>query len=179
MTFLTYRPFSSLIRHFSHSLLISLLMLSKSQAETPAQASLDIIHSGDIPLTQTGAGSYTVNAVIGGIDAEFLLDTGASMVTVNTQFFEQLRDSTDVTRVKRVGARLASGKVEILDVYRVSSFLLNGACELGPLEIAVLPRGGRNLLGMNALQQAAPLNMSFTPPKMNLAGCMHRLEASL
>ncbi len=176
---MTYRLGSSLIKSVSYSLLIGLLLFSKSQAETPAQTSLSTTHTGDIPLTLTGAGSYTVNAVIEGLNAEFLLDTGASMVTVNSQFFEQLRETADVARVKRVGARLASGKVEILDVYRVSSFLLDGACELGPLEVAVLPRGGRNLLGMNALQQAAPLNMSFTPPKMNLAGCAHRLEASL
>lgn len=145
-----------------------------AHAEVPTAESLTSEQHSDVTLTQTGAGSYTVNVLINGLAADFLLDTGASMVTVSAALFDQLQEHTKMTRVKRIGARLASGKVEILDVYRAYSFSLDNHCELGPIEIAVLEQGGRNLLGMNALQQAAPLSLSFTPPALGLSHCMHR-----
>ena len=158
--------------------LFTLLSIADSQAEMPQPALTAAQHNSRIALTQTGAGSFNVNVMINGMAADFLLDTGASMVTVSSALFEQLQERTEMTRVSRIGARLASGKVEVLDVYRVSSFSLGSDCELGPLEIAVLKHGGRNLLGMNALQQAASISLSFTPPTLSLAGCAHRLEAN-
>lgn len=157
--------------------LLFMLFSAKSQAEMPETAFLNTQQSNQVTLTQTGAGSFTVQVMINGLEADFLLDTGASMVTVNAELFQQLRAHSEMTRIKRIGARLASGKIEVLDVYRISSFSLGNHCELGPLEVAVLKRGGRNLLGMNALQQAAPINLSFAPPTLSLAHCTHRLEA--
>ena len=34
-----------------------------------------------VPLTATGSGSFTVSGTLGGVDGDFLLDTGASMIT--------------------------------------------------------------------------------------------------
>ena len=157
--------------------LLLILLITDSKAEMPQTAFFPTQQGSQIALTQTGAGSFNVNVMINGMAADFLLDTGASMVTVNSALFEKLKERTEMTRVNRIGARLASGKIEVLDVYRVSSFSLGNGCELGPLEVAVLKRGGRNLLGMNALQQAAPINLSFAPPTLSLASCAHRLEA--
>lgn len=166
-----------IVSNLSSITLFFLLSIADSQAEMPQPTSTATQHSSQIPLTQPGAGSFNVNVMINGMTADFLLDTGASMVTVSSALFEQLQEHTEMIRVSRIGARLASGKVEVLDVYRVSSFSLGSDCELGPLEIAVLKHGGRNLLGMNALQQAASISLSFAPPILSLAGCAHRLEA--
>jgi hypothetical protein len=124
-----------------------------------------------VPLNPSSSGSYTVMATVGGVGTEFLLDTGASMTTVSASLFNKIREHEEVIKVRRVGARLASGKVEVLDVYLVQHFSLGGGCELGPLEIAVLNKGGRNLLGMNVLQEAAPFAVSLTPPALGLSRC--------
>lgn len=145
-----------------------------ARAEMPTSALALEPRTSDVALTQTGAGSYTVNVTINGLQRDFLLDTGASMVTVSRELFEQLSERTEMTQLDRMGARLASGKVEILEIYQVASFSLGDGCELGPTKIAVLKRGGRNLLGMNALQQAAPLSLSFSPPALGLSHCAHR-----
>lgn len=126
----------------------------------------------NVPLIQTAAGSLSVTGTLGGIETEFLLDTGASMVTVSASLFNQIRSHDSVVKVRRVGARLASGKVEALDVYRIERFTLGNNCELGPVEVAVLQRGTRNLLGMNALQQAAPFAISTSPPSLGLSHCV-------
>ncbi|MBT8145441.1 MAG: hypothetical protein KJN90_01230, partial [Gammaproteobacteria bacterium] len=41
--------------------------------------------SHSIPLQETSAGSFSVVATLGGVESEFLLDTGASLVTVNAE----------------------------------------------------------------------------------------------
>ncbi|MCB1670375.1 MAG: retropepsin-like aspartic protease [Gammaproteobacteria bacterium] len=124
-----------------------------------------------VPLNQTGAGSFSVTASVGGVETEFLLDTGATMVTVTSSLFKKIREQGSVVQVRKVGARLASGQVEVMEVYQVERFSLGNGCELGPVEVAVLRTGGRNLLGMNALQQAAPFAVSMSPPVLGLSSC--------
>lgn len=128
-----------------------------------------------VPLAQSGSGSFTIEGEMGGVRSEFLLDTGASMVTINRNLFDEIRKRNSIEKVRTVGARLASGKVELLDVYRSDSFIIGASCDLGPVEFAVVKRGGRNLLGMNALKQAAPFSISFTPPQLSLSQCLPAL----
>ena len=149
--------------------LLSVLPAGTLQAQQPDLLQL-FAHS--VPLAQSGAGSFNIRASVGNVEDEFLLDTGASLVTVSNSLFRKIRKSSDVTKVRQVGARLASGKVEVLDVYRAERFVLGTDCELGPVEFAVYKRGGRNLLGMNALSQASPFAVSVTPPALGLSGCL-------
>jgi predicted aspartyl protease len=139
-------------------------------AELPGTVSAELF-SFSVPLSQSGSGSMTVIADIGDVESEFLLDTGASMVTVSRELFEQVRDQAGTIKVRQVGARLASGKLQLMDVYEVQHFSLGDNCDLGPLEIAVLERGGRNLLGMNALQSAAPFAVFTFPPALAISNC--------
>jgi predicted aspartyl protease len=124
-----------------------------------------------VTLTPTSAGSLTVAATLGGVKGEFLLDTGASMMTVSQSVFKQLRALGAAVKVRRVGARSASGKITALDVYRVDTLTLGTDCELGPVEVAVMRSGGRNLLGLAALRPAAPFAVSTSPPALELARC--------
>ena len=125
----------------------------------------------EVPLKGTGAGSLSVTAQIGSVTGDFLVDTGASMVTIEKDLFDELRRMGSLLKVRSVAARLANGRVQALDVYMVEHFFLGSDCDLGPIEVAVVPRGGRNLLGMNALNQAAPFGFSIEPPALGLSRC--------
>jgi predicted aspartyl protease len=126
-----------------------------------------------IPLHETSAGGLSVTASLGGVESEFLLDTGASLVTVSSDVFKEIRrNNKALEKVRQVGARLASGKVQVMDIYKLESFHLGGDCELGPIEVAVYSRGGRNLLGMNALNRGSTFAVSTEPPRLALSDCM-------
>ena len=123
------------------------------------------------PLLQTGSGSLTIAANLGGVSGEFLLDTGASLITVSQKMFTELEKLGSAVKVRKVAARTAGGRLRTLDVYRVEKFVLGDVCELGPVEVAVMRGGGRNLLGIAALEQAAPFAISTASPSLGLASC--------
>ncbi len=150
--------------------LLLVFCASPLRAETVFEA--ETIIDLSVPLTQTGAGGFELHGEVGGVGGEFLLDTGASMVTVNRGLFREIQKLNKLEKVRSVGARLASGKVQLLDVYRAEHFIIGAGCDLGPVEFAVVDRGGRNLLGMNALSQAAPFTISMSPPQLDLAHCV-------
>ncbi|GAB5500531.1 MAG: hypothetical protein PsegKO_28420 [Pseudohongiellaceae bacterium] len=148
----------------------SLVFVSGVRAD-PEVSVMDSLFPHSFPLTQTGSGSLTVVADLGGVNSEFLLDTGASMITVSPQVFAELEILGSAVKVRRVAARSAGGRLQALDVYRVEKFVLGKTCELGPVEVAVMRSGGRNLLGLAALEQAAPFAISTAPPELGLARC--------
>ena len=161
----------SAYRKLALGLLITAIAGWSGSLHADSAADLAAIFSVNVPLNHTGAGSFSVTATVGGVETEFLLDTGASMVTVSSSVFNSIREQSTVTKVRRVGARMASGKVQMMDVYLVDHFSLGNGCDLGPVEMAVLKKGGRNLLGMNVLQQASPFAISMTPPALSLSQC--------
>ena len=124
-----------------------------------------------VPMVATGTGSFTVTASLGGTSGEFLLDTGASLVTITPELFKRLRKSGQVEAAGQVAARDAAGRLETLRLYRVESLTLGEQCQLGPVNVAVLKGGSRNLLGMSALAQAAPFAVSMSPPALALSRC--------
>ena len=124
-----------------------------------------------VPLEQAPGGSLYVDAEAGGVSASFLLDTGAGLVTVSEAFFDELEARGAVREVRRVAARLANNRVQALTVYEVAQFRIGGHCDIGPVEVAVMPGGGRNLLGLSALGRAAPFTVSMAPPALHLSGC--------
>ncbi|HKK23797.1 MAG TPA: retropepsin-like aspartic protease [Pseudohaliea sp.] len=125
----------------------------------------------EVPLEQAPGGSLYVDAEAGGVSASFLVDTGAGLVTVSEALFERLRRKGAVREVRRVAARLANNRLQALTVYEVAHFRIGEHCELGPVEVAVMPGAGRNLLGLSALGRAAPFTVSMAPPALLLSGC--------
>jgi len=166
-----HRDISLVYLNFAVILILIATLGGASNLRANPEVEFAALFSHSVPLSHTGAGSYTVTATVGGIETEFLLDTGASMVTVSLSLFKQIREQGMIEKVRRVGARLASGKIEVLDVYLVERFSLGNGCELGSVEVAVLKSNGRNLLGMNVLQQAAPFAISVSPPTLGLSHC--------
>ena len=157
---------------------MALFVLNHASAQTAAQPDIAMSFSHSIPLHATGSGSFSVTGTLAGIESEFLVDTGASMVTVSRDLFDKIHKA-NATKVKTVAARLASGKLQTMDVYLVENFVLGDACDLGAIEVAVLKNGGRNLLGMSVLSQAAPLSITISPPALGLSQCDSSLVAGL
>ena len=123
-----------------------------------------------IEMSLSGSGTLYVTASASGIEAEFLLDTGAGMVTLNKATFDAISAASAVRRVRQIGARLANNRVRLMDVYELEQFSIGG-CELGPLEVAVMKGSGRNLLGLSALAPAAPFSIALSPPALSVSRC--------
>ena len=123
-----------------------------------------------IPMSQSASGTFYLSATAAGHSADFLLDTGAGLVTLDEKTFAAIKKSTGVTHVRQMGARLANNKIKLIEVYKVDQFAV-GNCELGPLEVAVMKGGSRNLLGLSALGIAAPFSIQTTPPSLSLSNC--------
>lgn len=130
--------------------------------------------STNVALHRSGAGTLEIAVSAAGVDADFMLDTGASMVTLSSSLFNSLRSQGAVLPVRQVAARLANNKIALSDVYEIQSFTVNG-CELGPLEAVVIEGGKRNLLGLNALESAAPFSISLSPLELQLSHCQEQV----
>ena len=107
---------------------------------TPVQAQ-SILESAagansSVTLTPTDSGGFELQGELNGVVGDFLLDTGASIVTVNRSMFKEIQKQGSLKKIRRVGARLASGKLKLLDVYRSDHFIIGAGCDLGPIEFA-------------------------------------------
>jgi hypothetical protein len=145
------------------------LCLASGVAADPAGA--DSLFAREVVLERAASGSLYVQASTAGVEASFLVDTGAGLVTVQRGLFEKMRRSGEVREVRRVAARLANNRLKPMTVYEVAEFRIGGSCNLGPVEIAVMEQGGRNLLGLSALGRAAPFTIHTSPPALVLNGC--------
>lgn len=135
--------------------------------QTSAQAT-DV----NVPIDKSQSGSLYVEAVINSnIRSQFLVDTGAGMVTLNRELFEQISESGKVEKTGEIAARLANGKYETMNLYKVQSFSIGENCNLGEMEVAVMKRAGRNILGLSALTTAAPFTVHTKPLALVLSGC--------
>ena len=130
-----------------------------------------------LPLTATNAGSLSVNIRLGAQDTEFLVDTGASMVTLSRSVYRRLERANLVRGERQVAGRLADGRMQLMSVYRLEALTLSPGCQLRDVEVLVLPGEGRNLLGLNALTRFAPLTLHMQPLGLELSHCDHRADA--
>ncbi len=127
-----------------------------------------------LPLTSSAGGAYELSMSLAGVDdseASFLLDTGAAMMSINSEFFAVLRSNDAVRELREVGVRLADGRRRLLSVYEVRGLRLSDGCEIDAVEAVLVPGKGRNLLGLNVLQQFAPITLSIDPPALSVSGC--------
>lgn len=125
----------------------------------------------ELPLSSSGSGTLTISAELGGQRADFLVDTGAGMVTISRDLFEALEGRGELREVRRVALRLANNRVRSVPVYAVRHFRLGKHCDLGPLEVAVMGSGSRNLLGLSALGKGAPFALDPRSPTLFLSQC--------
>lgn len=124
-----------------------------------------------VSLERSGGGGMYVAGEIAGVQADFLVDTGADLVTVGDSVFRQMRKSGEVRETRRVAARMANNRLQVMTVYEVTHFNIGGSCDLGPVEVAVMKGAGRNLLGLSALSRGAPFTLGMAPPTLVFDHC--------
>ena len=116
------------------------------------------------------------------VDSTFLIDTGASLSTISRELFKKIKTDQDVTHVRRIAARLANGKFQTADVYRISNFVIGNLCEVESIEVAVMPHNGRNILGMDVLALTAPFGLNLDRKELAVSQCqplIHNSDASI
>jgi len=159
------RPFS----HVTWSLVVVVALLLAGTAH----ADFDVL----VPMTDSGAGNYSVSASFGADPAaDFLIDTGAALTTISSRLFRDLQRTRKLEPVRRVAARLADGRLRAMNVYHIDDFHLGDHCSLGAIEVAVMANDGRNILGMSALAKTAPFGLHLTPAALALTRCQNGVE---
>lgn len=125
-----------------------------------------------IPVTQQSSGSYHVSgSVEESGEVEFLIDTGAGMVILAEKTFRSLNKVSNRKPSKRIAVRMADGRSKAVNVYTVTQLVLGDECNVGPLEVAVIPGATKNILGMDVLNKAAPFAIYNSPPSLALSAC--------
>lgn len=125
-----------------------------------------------IPISQQSSGNYYVAGTLENEDkVEFLVDTGAGMVILAEKTFKSLTATSKLSPTKRIAVRMADGRTKAVDVYTLNQLILGQECNVGPLEVAVIPGAANNILGLNVLKKAAPFAIYTSPPSLALSAC--------
>lgn len=124
-----------------------------------------------------GMATYYVQAQIADLAAsEFMVDTGSGYLTINTHTLDALQERKQAQYVKDLRAVLANGAELTIPVYKISAFRL-GTCVIRNVEAAVFPARTRQILGLSALNKAAPFTFSIDPPELVLSNCTREQNA--
>ena len=125
-----------------------------------------------MPIDKSQTGNLYVDAVINSnVRSQFMVDTGAGMITLNRALFKQISREGSVEKIGKIAARLANGKYQTMSLYKVQSFSIGENCNLGEMEVAVMKHSGRNILGLSALIKVAPFSIHTNPMELILSGC--------
>lgn len=126
----------------------------------------------DIPMYMKGARTYYISGQIGDIDpTDFMVDTGASYMTINETTLARLKESHKPRFIRELTGVLANGDEIHVPVYSLASIRIGESCMLYNVEAAVFPGNTRQILGLSALLKAAPFIFSTDPPKLELSNC--------
>ncbi|MGD8615926.1 MAG: retropepsin-like aspartic protease [Gammaproteobacteria bacterium] len=125
-----------------------------------------------IPMNQKRLATYYVEASLHGSgNVEFMVDTGAGYTTINENTLALLVAVNNAEYVGELTGVMADGSQHRLPVYRIKRLVLGKDCVLDDVEAAVFPRDTRMLLGLSALEKAAPFVFSTNPPALSLSNC--------
>lgn len=125
-----------------------------------------------IPMNQKHLATYYVQAsMLGSGVVEFMVDTGAGYTTINEHVLQQLVDAENAVYVGELTGVMADGSERKLPLYRIKRLVLGEDCVLHNVDAAVFPEKTRMLLGLSALEKAAPFIFSINPPRLSLSNC--------
>lgn len=125
-----------------------------------------------VPISQQNSGNYYVAGTLEeDNEVEFLVDTGAGMVILAEKTFKSLSTLSSKKADRRIAVRMADGRTKAVNVYTLDQLVLGQECNVGPLEVAVIPGGANNILGLNVLKKAAPFAIYTSPPSLALSAC--------
>jgi predicted aspartyl protease len=162
-----YFNFAAILKTQIGTVLVSLLVLA-----TPAgvqAADFDF----KIAMSQADSGNFYVKGRFGNEEStDFLVDTGSGLVILSEPAFKRIAVMAGSKPVSRKAARMADGRTKAINVYSVEQLVLGQSCRIGPLEVAVIPGATRNILGLSALNKAAPFAIYTSPPMLALSDCL-------
>lgn len=125
-----------------------------------------------------GLATYYVNAQVADLGmSEFMVDTGSGYLTINEQTLTALQERKQAQYVKELRAILANGTELVIPVYAINQLRI-GSCTIRDVEAAVFPARTRQILGLSALNKAAPFTFSVDPPELVLSNCNQSVDAS-
>lgn len=126
----------------------------------------------EVPMENRGSSTFYVRSTLQGVgESLWLVDTGSGHSVIRQDTLDRLLDSGDAVFLKNLQGVMADGSTRIVPLYRVSSISLGDGCIIRDIQAAVLPGNQRQILGISALQKAAPFSFSFDPPTLTLGGC--------
>ena len=125
-----------------------------------------------LSMQQSKTSSYYVTGIIEGLgEQKFLVDTGASYVTLAQDELDVLKSKGLAHYQREITGRMADGTRKQVPIYRIARISLGGRCDLRDVEAAILPGQTRKLLGLSALRKAGPFIFSMDPPELVLSDC--------
>ena len=131
-----------------------------------------------VPMHDKGMATYYIHAQIADLEiSEFMVDTGSGYLTINEQTLSALQERKQAQYVKELRAILANGTELVIPVYEINQLRI-GTCTLRNVEAAVFPARTRQILGLSALNKAAPFTFSINPPELRLSNCALNADAS-
>lgn len=126
-----------------------------------------------LPLHTAGSGTlYLDGRLVNAVDTELLLDTGSGYVSLSRETFNRVKGHAGTRYLREIHGVLANGKSVAVPVYAIAELSLGANCTLYNVEVAVMPNGSRDILGLNALRQLQPLTLQLDPPQL-VANCSH------
>lgn len=131
-----------------------------------------------VDMRANSATTFYVQGQIAGLgEVELMVDTGSGYMTINEEMLAELQNAGRARYVKQLRGRLANGNEMSVPVYAIEALSIGNGCWLNNIEAAVFPGKTRAILGLNALQRAAPFIFSFEPPRLVLSNCTTTAEA--
>ena len=132
----------------------------------------------EVDMRANSATTFYVQGQIAGLgEVELMVDTGSGYMTINEEMLVELQNAGRARYVKQLRGRLANGNEMNVPVYAIEALSIGNGCWLNNVEAAVFPGKTRAILGLNALQRAAPFIFSFEPPRLVLSNCTTTAEA--
>ena len=125
-----------------------------------------------VPMVKHVAATFYVSVTIADQPSEdFVVDTGASHVTISDKTLKKLLDKQQAIFVRSMKGILADGSSIDVPVYRISSLIIGNRCRFKDIEVAVIKGNARCVLGLSVLSQAAPFTFHTEPPQLQLSNC--------
>ncbi len=132
-----------------------------------------------VDMRANSATTFYVKGQIAGLgEVDLMVDTGSGYMTINEEMLTDLQSAGRARYVKQLRGRLANGNEMNVPVYAIEALSIGNGCWLNNVEAAVFPGNTRAILGLNALQRAAPFIFSFEPPRLVLSNCTTTAEVS-
>jgi predicted aspartyl protease len=127
-----------------------------------------------IPLERhADLGTFYVKVAVAELSlGAYLVDTGASYMTLTPENLSALQGAGNISYLRDLEGLTADGRSMRVPLYHLSEIVVNEGCVIRDVEAAVLPGSSRGLLGLSVLAKAAPFVFSTNPPTLSLSNCV-------